>query len=368
MLAPLGPDGGLDGPPGVGGDRGLESPLASPVGGGFGAAAEVETEFEDEGEEEKVPAMQVAHEVEEEELQSTTAEDEPLYEPRLPPTRPRSSSSRPVSRSSSRPSSGRSSSQQPAAPSGVSGDYAVPNANREVWKSFGCNTEAGRALRRLYKSGSASDASSMVAYPRMPSPSAKWEPKPKARGPCPQRAAVRIPRAQRQAMDPDDPRNWRAPLPGRKPANEILAEMEANRPQVPVLPRGRDQVAEKNNLQDRFQFCGGRAMPKGAMGHVEKSALPEPEGPTTRARLEDRRRKDENGMNAEHREIFEELMLAIKRKQERLKEIQAEEVAEARPSKVTTTRNKEALELRNDIDRCLKDIDKLMDLTAADGQ
>jgi len=154
-------------------------------------------------------------------------------------------------------------------------------------------------------------------------------------------------------------------LPGRKPAKEILAEMEADRPQVPVLPQGRDQAREKNNLQDRFQFCGGRAMPKGAMGHVEKNAdLPERVGPSTRERLEDRRRKDENGMNAEHREIFEELMLAVKRKQERLKEIQAEEAAEARPSKVTTARNKEALELRNDIDRCLKDIDKLMELTA----
>eukprot|EP00932_Pfiesteria_piscicida_P018172 SRR837773.5037.p2 GENE.SRR837773.5037~~SRR837773.5037.p2 ORF type:complete len:157 (-),score=75.07 SRR837773.5037:9-440(-) len=142
--------------------------------------------------------------------------------------------------------------------------------------------------------------------------------------------------------------------------------MEADRPQAPVLVKGRDQQAEKHQLQSRFQFCGGRAMPKGAMGHVEPSAeLPAKVGQNAREIWEGRARLDENGMNADQREIFEDLMLAIKRKQERLKEIDAEEAAEAVKTKATTARNKEALELRNDIDRCLKDIDKLMDLAEA---
>lgn len=328
MLAPLGPEGpGAGSSPGGGGSS--PSAPVSPSGG-RGAAAEVETEFEDEGyDEEGTPAHQPVDEVDEE-LESSSAVD---------------------------------GGSEPGPRSG--GDYVVPAANREVWKQFGYNTEAGRALRRLYKSGSQSDASSMLAYPRMPSPSQKWEPKPAPRKPCPQRTAVKVPRARREEPDPEDPRNWRMPLPGRRPGAEILAEMQAAKIPVPVLPKGRDHAAEKDRLQGRFQFCGGRALPPGAMGNVESGAMPEA-APSYTAMHQERQRRDENGMNAEHREIFEELMLAVKRKQARVAEIEAEEANEGiakGPSKARTARNKEALELRNDIDRCLKDIDKLIELT-----
>lgn len=238
-------------------------------------------------------------------------------------------------------------------------DYSVPEASKEVWKQFGCNTEAGRMLRRLYTTKGPSEAASKVSYPRLQSPASRWEPKAGPRKACPQRAPVRVPRPTRAPKyDPDDPRNWRVPLPGRKPESEIRAEMEAERPEIPDMPTGRDQAAEKAGLQDKFQYCGGRAMPKGAMGYVESAALP------TALPKDNRRELDDNGMNAEHREIFEELMLAIKRKQERIREIDAQDALDPKPSKEKTQQNKEALELRNDIDRCLKDIDKLMELTA----
>mmetsp|Transcript_22359 Transcript_22359/g.47728 ORF Transcript_22359/g.47728 Transcript_22359/m.47728 type:complete len:304 (+) Transcript_22359:66-977(+) len=294
----------------------------SPTGRGF-LPAEVETEVEEEEEE------QAAEQVDDEDL-----EEEASYDP--------PSSDGGAARGGQR-----------------SQDYSVPEASKEVWKNFGCNTEAGRLLRRLYNTKGPSEAASKVSYPRLESPSSRWEPKAGPRKPCPQRAPVRVPRPTRASKyDPDDPRNWRVPLPGRKPESEIRAEMEAERPEIPDIPRGRDQAAEKAGLQDKFQFCGGRAMPKGAMGHVENAALP------TALPKNNRRELDDNGMNAEHREIFEELMLAIKRKQERIKEIDAQDALDSKPSKEKTEKNKEALQLRNDIDRCLKDIDKLMELTA----
>jgi len=247
--------------------------------------------------------------------------------------------------------------------SSTSGDYVVPEANKQVWKQFGFDTEAGRALRRLYQGRGQSDGASMVSYPRLRSPQQRWEAKPAPRKACPQRAQVRVPKARGPRIDPDDPRHWRLPLPGRKPAAEILAEMEAAQPQVPNLPVGRNQAVEKQHLQDRFQFCGGRAMPKGAMGHVNDTlTLPKP-APSIRAMLEDRSRIDDNGMNAEEREIFQELVLAVQRKQERLKEIDEENSADGKPGKAKTARNKEALELQNDIERCLGNIDTLLHCT-----
>jgi len=328
MLAPLGPE--LGGP----GDGGLLSPGVSPAATPSGAhgPAEVDTEYEEDAQDDGPPSAAQAPptEVEDEELEASIGES--TYAPSTNDPGPQ--------------------------------DYQVPAANKEVWKAFGCNTEAGRALRSLYKSGSQRDAASMVAYPRLKSPSQRWEPKPKDRGACPQRAPVRVPRARQPTPDRDDPRNWRVGVPLRRPAHEIQAEMEAQRPQIPDLPKGRDQSVEKQQLQSRFQFCGGRAMPKGAMGYVENAALPKA-GPSVRSQLQDRKKKDDNGMDAEQREIFEELMLAIKRKQERLKEIESAERGDDpnKPSKARTARNKEALELRNDIDRCMKDIDKLMELT-----
>mmetsp|Transcript_71674 Transcript_71674/g.184847 ORF Transcript_71674/g.184847 Transcript_71674/m.184847 type:complete len:324 (-) Transcript_71674:34-1005(-) len=304
----------------------LLSPLAGP--------GEVETEFEDEGEEEDHDQEQQHLEEVEEELDDADYGDEAAAGSGAP-----------------RSSAG--------------GEYAVKESSREVWKNFGTDTEAGRALRKLYAGKGMGAAAAKVAYPRLKSPASSWEPKQAPRKPCPQRAAVRVPVMRPKPLDRDDPSNWRIPIPCRKPAAEIMAEMEAARPEVPNLVAGRNQDAEKQGLQDRFRFCGGRAMPKGAMGHVEDSAdLPQADGPSMREIYDGRRRVDENGMTAEHREIFEELMLAVQRKQDRIKEIDATDAADPKPSKAKTQRNKEALELRNDINRCLKDIDRLMEITA----
>eukprot|EP00913_Durusdinium_trenchii_P016490 g15500.t1 len=92
-------------------------------------------------------------------------------------------------------------------------------------------------------------------------------------------------------------------------------------------------------------------LPKGSMGYVEPGELPSGEEEGGRRR-EDRKRFDENGFNAEQREMFEDLI--------------DEEGIDQRPSKARTALNKEALELRNAIERDLKDMQQLM--TIGEGQ
>lgn len=334
----------------------------SPAGKGA-YVAEVETEFEEDGEGEDCEELAEEDQPEEVLEEDLCPDDCDGYEvsgaSAASAAAPAGDSGQGGGRSGARPGSARSSR------SGQTSDYTVPEANREAWKNLGCDTEAGRMLRRLYAGKGPGDAAAKVTYPRRQAPAQRWEPKPAPRRPCPQRTAVKVPRANmRPAVDPDDPRNWRAPIPCRKPAQAILAEMENERPEKPDMPKGRDQVAEKEDLQNRFQFCGGRALPEGAMGNVPVGELPKP-APDQRLWADwcGRDQVDTNGMTAEQRKMFEDLMQAVKRKQARIAAIDAEEAADPKPSKAKTARNKEALQLRNDIDRCLADIDTLLALT-----
>merc|ERR1712186_80630 len=108
----------------------------------------------------------------------------------------------------------------------------------------------------------------------------------------------------------------------------------------PSLKPGRDNAAEKSDLQDRFRYCGGQMLPKGAMGNVPQGEIPKA------AQKKQRNPNDvdpETGMTLEQHEIFEELTQAVHRKQERLKEIDSLNALDAKPSKARTDRNKEAL-------------------------
>jgi len=105
-------------------------------------------------------------------------------------------------------------------------------------------------------------------------------------------------------------------------------------------------------------------MPKGAMGHVPQGALPEPAPAQSALRAEeDRRLAVETGMTREQREMFQDLTTEVKYKKERLAEIDAEDEADPKPSKARTGRNKEALQLQNDVARCLGDMDRLLEIT-----
>lgn len=287
--------------------------------GGPPIVQEVETEFEDDGEEEE--QLEHPEEVEEEEGSEATEAPESAAE------------------------------------------YVVPEQNKEVWKNFGYNTEAGRALRKLYSGIKQADAASKVSYPRLISPARKWEPAAPVQKPCPQRARVAVPRAKRATIDRDDPRYWYVPAPGRKPEAEIRAEMEAQRPEKPNLIEGRDQVKEKRGLQQKFRYGGGNAMPPGAMGNVSKGEIPE--GVPLR-RPEDRwDHIDDSGMTREQKSMFEQITEEIKDKQARLAVLDAQDAANPKPSKEKTSRNRESLQLHNDIQRCLGDIDKLLQLSDA---
>jgi len=244
---------------------------------------------------------------------------------------------------------------------GSADDYVLPEQNKDVWKNFGYDNEAGRALRKLYAGVGQKGAAARVSYPRLIAPAQKWEAKAAAQKPCPQRARVAVPHSRRAPIDRDDPSYWYTPAPGRKPASEILAEMDAYRPQRPKLVEGRDQGAEKRGLQDKFRYGGGNAMPSGAMGHVPKGPMPDAE--SVRTPLEDRwDYVDDSGLTREQRGIFVDLTEAIKDKQGRLAELDAQDNVDSKPSKEKTKRNRESLQLQNDIQRCVTDMDKLLQI------
>ncbi|CAE7819052.1 HKR1 [Symbiodinium sp. CCMP2592] len=327
---------------------------AAPPSSPTGRAAEVETEIEDNGaadDEDEAETGLPADEVDEELVEVDTVE-----------TIERSANMQHPSADRATPSE--SSTARTA-------DYSVPEQSKEVWKHFGCDTEAGRMLRKLYKGAGSRELGSKISYPQLATPATRWQPPPKAKPAAP-KAVVRVPRAAAPRRDMDDPRQWPAPpIPCRRPAREIFAELEAEearrRRAQPDLPKGKDLDHEKQNLQDRFRYCGGRMLPKGSMGYVEPGSVPPTGGAAEAAtRREDRRRYDENGFDGEQREIFEDLVRAVQRKQARLAVIDDEQLADPKPSKAKTARNKEALELRNGIERDLKDIETLMSL--AEGQ
>jgi len=67
-------------------------------------------------------------------------------------------------------------------------------------------------------------------------------------------------------------------------------------------------------------------------------------------------------MTAEQRGIFEDLLRSVREKQARLAELEAAEPG-PQGGRARAARTKEALELKNDIQRCLKDIDTLLEIT-----
>mmetsp|Transcript_7835 Transcript_7835/g.18259 ORF Transcript_7835/g.18259 Transcript_7835/m.18259 type:complete len:309 (+) Transcript_7835:61-987(+) len=306
------------------------SPLASPTYG----AAEVETELEDNVDNDLSERLAGAAEEIEDEAEFNEEEEEDDYDPHDDAGHDAGSMS------------------------------STPSSNRpvEVWKQFGCETEAGRALRKLYGNLGQSKAAARISYPKL---TAQRKPEPiAAPKACPQRARVSVPKpGQRPSLDPDDPRNWRMPVGGRKPGQQILEEMQAAKPEKPNLVEGRDHAAEKSRLQDKFRYCGSNAMPKGAMGYVPKGEMPKAL-PRQQERLDSY--DEAAGMTVEQRQILEELVQAMQRKQQRLKEIDAENAAEeGKLSKVRTVRNKEALQLQNDIQGLTADIDLLLKLAEA---
>lgn len=243
-------------------------------------------------------------------------------------------------------------------------DYVLPEENKEVWKNFGYENEAGRALRKLYGGLGQKGAAARISYPKLNSAARRWEPQAAAQKACPQRAHVAVPKSVRPRIDRDDPKYWYTPAPGRKPEAEIRAEMQAQRPEVPALKKGRDQAAEKHNLQDRFRYGGGNAMPSGAMGNVAKGEVPDPAA-AKQAMPERWDHVDDTGLTKEQRNIFTDITTTIQDKQARLAEIDVMDAAEQseKPTKAKTQRNREALQLQNDIQGCVRDMDKLLEIT-----
>eukprot|EP00439_Symbiodinium_sp_Y106_P038049 s2642_g4.t1 len=141
---------------------------AAPPSSPTGRAAEVETEIEDNGaadDEDEAETGLPADEVDEELVEVDTVETiERLANMQHP--------------SADRATPSESSTARTA-------DYSVPEQSKEVWKHFGCDTEAGRMLRKLYKGAGSRELGSKISYPQLATPATRWQPPPKAKPAAP---------------------------------------------------------------------------------------------------------------------------------------------------------------------------------------
>mmetsp|Transcript_770 Transcript_770/g.1223 ORF Transcript_770/g.1223 Transcript_770/m.1223 type:complete len:235 (-) Transcript_770:120-824(-) len=219
-------------------------------------------------------------------------------------------------------------------------EYEVPAANKDVWKKFGTNTAEGQALRKLYGGSSAVT----INYPRVKTQQ-RQEPEKVVKA-CPQRAKVNVPQMGRP--DRNMERHTYLPLPGRKPEAVIRAETQDYERELERVAPGKNRAAMAEQLQNKFQFGGGRALPKGAMGHsVAVGAVPKPlPGRQQEAREDD-------GMTAEQREMFQEICDDVQHLQDEIAKFQGMKLANGAPCV-------EELELQNKLKAKLRDIETLM--------
>jgi hypothetical protein len=154
----------------------------------------------------------------------------------------------------------------------MSADYEIPEENKDVWKQFGAETEAGRALRRLYSSSAPTIKYPKVKTAQRPAP----EPLPRRPGGTsgPAGANVRVPH-----FGPKRPEPRAAVFYIDKRKSEAAIRADTNEYDAYVHPprAGVDRKALREDLADNFEYAKGRALPKAGMPvHVGR---PEPAPP-----------------------------------------------------------------------------------------
>lgn len=147
-------------------------------------------------------------------------------------------------------------------------DASVNSENSDLWKVFGRDTEAGRALFSLYKTGKPAK----INYPKPKQK--KWDPKEMAETQktfksCPQKTKIEYPpmesKVKETKINPVDL------IPHRKGYDVIQKEIEEyySKPEIPVN-KGVNRLELVNNLQKKFNKGRG-ALPKGAELPVTES-------------------------------------------------------------------------------------------------
>jgi hypothetical protein len=166
----------------------------------------------------------------------------------------------------------------------MSADYQIPEENKDVWKQFGAETEAGRALRRLYSSSAPT-----IKYPKVktalrPAP----EPLPRRPGGTsgPAGANVRVPH-----FGPKRPEPRAAVLDVMRRKSEAAIREDTNEYDEYVHPprAGVDRGAMREGLADNFEYAKGRALPKAGMPvYVERDfSAPKPRAAPARTVADD---------------------------------------------------------------------------------
>mmetsp|Transcript_8826 Transcript_8826/g.13148 ORF Transcript_8826/g.13148 Transcript_8826/m.13148 type:complete len:212 (+) Transcript_8826:24-659(+) len=142
-------------------------------------------------------------------------------------------------------------------------DYSMDR----LWKDFGRETSAGRALYSLYGARS---------KPQVYYPPVKTKKKPL---PCEGTKSKAKPKPEIDYPQPKMPRPRFHPIdfvPKRKNQDSIKQEVSSNYKELnPPPKRGTNREELKSNLQEKFQFSTG-ALPESVMMPVSKRVQPKP--------------------------------------------------------------------------------------------
>jgi hypothetical protein len=235
----------------------------------------------------------------------------------------------------------------------VVGDYEVPDTAKEVWKSFGCDTEAGRALRRLY-AGSAPQ----IQYPKVRTAERPAPPKP-VRRPGGQGGTetqnVPLPKFGPKRVAPP------APVYGvmrRKSEAVIRAETNDFEEYVHPPRPGRNRQAMGKELAEKFEIAAdrGKILPLSAMP-VYVGALPS---------SEKRRPAPKPSLAQECQTLAGELVQEVSELQAQERALAAAHAAEAMPKnqrkaeELLYRQQCDALTLRNKKAGKLRDLDLVL--------
>lgn len=133
--------------------------------------------------------------------------------------------------------------------------------NGELWKVFGRDTEAGKVLASLYKTGKPAS----ISYPKPKQK--KWDPKEMTEATrtiksCPQKTKIEYPKEEPKVKAPKI--SAVDLIPHRKAYTDIQKEMDEyySKPDIP-LNKGVNRGELVNSLQNKFKKGRG-ALPKGA--------------------------------------------------------------------------------------------------------
>ncbi len=226
-------------------------------------------------------------------------------------------------------------------------------ANSQLWKSFGCDTEAGRALRSLYTQGGQSTRAQAVRAPAVRvSEKSRFSAHKVEEG---RRAAQQVVARQCPSQRWREVEAPRVGVPKKKPAEMVMRgkkphaaireEMEfldrAVQKPIPPVRRGADREGMKEHLQNKFAY-GSAFLSKEELQRRRQQR-----------EAEVREFHEAHGMESRDVELEKEIRASLLEKKKRLEDIDAR-MAAGKGDRIAL--GKQALELEAAMQRDAGDL------------